>query len=179
MLFILLLFCADITDLGVMTPHRLIALTPCTNRADFLMFHIELQALNWPSNSVSFQTTNRVLPMEAFLAMPPGPVLMGVRSICADNEESPLSVFKLDIRRDPPHAPVAKVVVKSERPVSRQSLSNVFRLHRENIPPPTPGQTNQSAFPGPLPNGHSKTYSDGIIEMQKLIAEHSGKRRNQ
>ena len=176
-IFLLMLLAADITDLGVMTEHRLIALEPCTNRADFVMFHIELKALRWPSNYFSFTTTNRTLSMESFMAMPPGPCAMGVKSICADNEESPMALFKQDIRRDPPKAPTAHLVYKAE-PQPSQTLSNAFRTRTMIALPPTPGSAATNQFPGPLPNGRPETYSDSVIRMQEFYAQHQG-RRNQ
>lgn len=180
-LFLILLLAQPIvTDLGVMTPNRAIALEPCTNRADFLHFVVELKAASFWTNYHQFVTTNRLLTMDDFASMPPGPIAMGVRSVCQDGEESPISLFRLDIRRDPPKPPKASAVHLGAHP-SRQSLTNAFRsLHANPVePPPAPGTTNKPTG-GPLPNGRPETYSDHMIAMQKFWSEHNeAKRRNQ
>ncbi len=164
-----------------MTPNRAVILEKCTNRTDFSRFTVELQAMRWPSNYVKFTTTNDVLKMDDFIAMPPGLCVMGVKSTCADGEESAISLFKLDIRRDAPAAPKAHVV-STGAPVFRNSLSNSIRIRRtisfEN-PPTMDGSVMTNIISSePLPNGKPETYSDGVLKMQKFYAEHQG-RRNQ
>lgn len=178
MIFALLLILSQpVTDLGVMSPNRVMILEKCTNRSDFVNFTIELQAMRWPSNYFKFTTTNEVLKMDDFLSMPPGPCVMGVKSMCADGEESAISLFKLDIRRDGPVAPRARII-SSGHPPFRNSLSNAFRSRREGaiVYPALPGQTNVPTAT-PLPNGKPETYSDGVLKMQQFYA-HEG-RRNQ
>lgn len=180
--FILILFTQPITDLGVMSPNRAIILEKCTNRNDFVNFTVELQAMRWPSNYVKFQTTNTVLRMDDFMSMPPGPCVMSIKSTCADGEESPLSLFKLDIRRDAPKAPRARVIATSAPPF-RNNLTNAMRAVREKpvVLPSGPfielgsGETNVPAAK-PLPEGKPETYSDGVIKMQRFYAEQRGRR---
>lgn len=177
LLIILLLYVADlsaapdITDLGVMTPNRIILLEPCTNRADFVRFEVELHGLRFPSNIVSFATTNSAMPMEAFTTMPPGPVLMGVRTVCADGDVSGWSTFRFDLRRDPPKPPRARSVTVISK-AEPQAFTNVIRSLRD-IPieePPTPGKTNAPpSRSGPLPDGKQRTYSESMIEMHNLV----------
>lgn len=163
-LTLLLLLAQPITDLGVMSPNRVVILQPCTNRADFVHFIVELQATRWPSNYAKFTTTNSVLRMDDFLAMPPGPCVIGLRSVCADSEESPISLFKVDIRRDAPKAPRAHMVTTGNYQ-SPQTLSNAMNSIR----------TNALVIP-PLPNGKPETYSDSVLKMQRFYAEHQGRR---
>lgn len=180
-LFVFLLFAQPVTDLGVMTPNRAVILEKCTNRTDFLHFTVELQAMRWPSNYIRIVTTNAILKMDDFAPMPPGPCAMAVMSTCADGEQSALSLFKLDIRRDPPVAPKAHMVsIHGSR--FGNSLTNAFRALRERsaILPATPGQANDPTVLNfsPLPGGKPETYSEGVIKMQQFYAEHQG-RRNQ
>lgn len=191
-LFLILLLSQPITDLGVMTPNRVILLEPCTNRTDFQMFKIELQALRWPSNFFSFNASNNVLTIEDFNAMPPGPCVMGVRSVHKDSDESPIELFKLDIRRDPPKPVRATVIQKIGGNSSPQSLSNAFHARRVSGPkPPLPSgvtnivptnepiQFNLNHPIQPIPNGKPETYSDGVIKQQQFYAARQAQRRNQ
>ena len=178
---LLLLLAQPLTDLGVMSPNRAVILEKCTNRADFVHFTVELQAMRWPSNYFKFTTTNEVLKMDDFMPMPPGPCVMAVKSTCVDGEESPLSLFKLDIRRDGPKAPRARMI-STGAPPFRNSLTNAMRAQREQPVqlPASPfvevgsGKTNIIAKP--LPDGKPETYSDGVLKMQRFYAEHQGRR---
>lgn len=166
-----------VTDLGVITERKGIMLEACTNRTDFVRFEVELQALRFPSNAVMFVKTNALLTMEDLVAMPPGPVVMGVKSVCADGAESPMALFRLDVRRDPPKAPNARIVSLPVAPSHVSTLRDAMRAVRSNpVDPPAPNfeffqrmedsrDTNQS-------------YSDHMIQMHRFWIEHQG-RRNQ
>lgn len=183
-LLIIQIHSQEITDLGVITDRRGIILSACTNRTDFARFQVELQALRFPSNSVTFSTTNAMLTLDDLVAMPPGLALLGLRSICSDGDESPVSLFRLDVRRDPPKAPKAHVVSLLKQSPA-ESLSNAVRVIRQRKaltdPPPPPGQTNvpvRSA--SPLPNDQGSTsYSEAMEEMHRFWVEHQRRRRNQ
>jgi hypothetical protein len=208
----------EITDLGVVSPHRAITLVKDTNQVDFLHFKIDLVALRWPSNSVTFTTTNDMLTLDQFMPMPPGPCIVGVRSVYSDGDESNISLYRVRVRRDPPKAPQAHGTgILHTNLINRQSTTNLLherfrsRTNQQSAAlPPLPGglvmlQTRGSpliarpsaasdlsretvrtmaeaeesvreltnhtvmaatvAFPGPLPGGESKTYSDHMVEM--------------
>jgi hypothetical protein len=166
-----------------MTPNSAVILEKCTNRADFVHFTVEIQGLvqtGWSSNYVKFTTTNSILRMPDFDPILPGPCVMAVKSSCADGEESAISLFKLDIRRDAPKPPKAHVV-STGAPPFRNSLSNVFRSRRvTGGQPPSPAVLMRpnvtNVFGQPLPGGKPETYSDGVISMQqKFYAEHLGR----
>lgn len=177
-LLILGLLSQGITDLGVITARNGIALESCTNRSDFLYFKVELQALRFPSNSVAFVNTNGLVTLEDLVAMPPGPVIMGVKSVCLDGAESRVALFRLDVRRDPPKPPTARVVGIPNTPADRDSLTNAMRSVRakpvESPSPPGIAQVQML----PMPNSTNKSYSDHMIEMHQFWLEHQ-RRRNQ
>lgn len=178
-LFVLCLMSQHVTDLGVMTPNRGVILEHATNRSDFISFTIELQAARWPSNYARFQTTNTLLTIADFGAMPPGPCVMSVKSLCADGEESTLSLYRLDIRRDPPKPPKAKLVSTGAKAFSVTLTNALASMKQKQVDYPSiPGQTNITRGQ-PLPKGKEQTYSEGVVEMQKFFAEHQGARRNE
>lgn len=180
----------EITDLGVITAHRGIILERCTNRADFFQFKIELIAQRWPSNTFTFTTTNSMLTLEDFSAMPPGPCIMGVRSICVDSDESNISLFRVDVRRDPPKAPRARTVQIGGTNAVR-TTEGLLRSRRENqahvmppMPPMPPGAVPVRAMatdavmatvPAPLPGGSSKTYSEHMQSMHEFYSRQTRK----
>lgn len=221
----------EITNLGVVSPRRGLVLERDTNQVDFLHFKIDLVALRWPSNSVTFTTTNDILTLDQFMPMPPGPCIMGVRSVYSDGDESNVSLYRVRVRRDTPKAPKAHGTgISGPDAVHRQSTTNLlherFRSRtnqQSSVLPPLPGglvmlQTRGSpliarpsaasdlsretvramaeaeesvraltnhtvmaatiAFPGPLPGGESKTYSDHMVEMHDFHTR-QGKRRNE
>jgi hypothetical protein len=173
----------EITDLGVITANKGIILERCTNRTDFFHFKVELIAMRWPSNKVEFTTTNELLTLVDFQAMPPGPCIMGVRSVCADSDESNISLFRVDVRRDPPTAPRARSVQVGGASYvpRRQSAEGLLQSRMHNLtndpvmppmPPGMPGSTNQSsAFSRqPLPGGEGKTYSQHMQAMHEFYS---------
>lgn len=172
---LLLLFVAlavtasDITDLGVLSSRRGIVLEKCTNRADFAHFKIELLAQRWPSNSFTFTTTNSLLTLQDFLAMPPGPCLMGVREVTADGDESSLSLFKVDIRREPAAAPRAHVTQLAElRPAVSPTTKAMIAI-----------RTKQAVPLPPLPDGTNRSYSEHMIRMHDFYTRRAGARRSE
>lgn len=182
-LFTLSALAQEITDLGVITQHRGIVLEKCTNRTDFFHFKVELIAQRWPSNKVEFTTTNTLLTLDDFAAMPPGPCIMGVREITADADESNISLFKVDVRRDPATAPRAKLVQiggRRFRPTTEGVIQSRIQNQTNNapLPPMPPGMesTNkQSAYVGPLPGGSGKTYSEHMQAMHEYYSRPSRK----
>lgn len=170
----------EITDLGVITAHRGIMLEKCTNRADFFQFKVELIAQRWPSNKVEFTTTNEMLTLVDFQAMPPGPCIMGVRSICADSEESNIALFRVDVRRDPPKRPRAHVVQIGGAMIHRPTTEGLIQSHLRNLtnqavqmPPMPAGMTSAvptRAYVGPLPGGDGKTYSEHMQAMHEFYS---------
>lgn len=175
---ILGLLSQGITDLGVITERKGIMLEACTNRTDFLHFKVELQALRFPSNTVAFVKTNALLTMEDLVAMPPGPVIMGVSSTCRDGSESPMALFRMDVRRDPPKAPTARVVGLPVSEQSKTTILDAMRAVRSKPvdPPALSGVVRTEMFP--MPNSTNNSYSDWVIQMHQFWLEHQG-RRNQ
>lgn len=173
----------EITDLGVITAHRGIILERCTNRTDFFQFKIELIAQRWPSNKVEFTTTNEMLTLDNFAAMPPGPCIMGVRSICVDSDESNISLFRVDVRRDPPKAPRARSVQIGGL-IQRNSTEALIKSRVQNMtnnvrtPPMPPGMKSMSAITSggePLPGGSGKSYSEHMQAMHEFYSRPSRK----
>jgi hypothetical protein len=178
-LFTLSVLGQEITDLGVITQHRGIVLEKCTNRVDFFQFKVELIAQRWPSNKFEFTTTNEVLTLDDFAAMPPGPCIMGVRSICADSDESNISLFRVDVRRDPPKAPRAHVTQIGRGMIHRPTTEGLIQSRLHNLtnqpvpmPPMPPGMTNKAtAYVGPLPGGKATTYSEHMQAMHEFYSK--------
>jgi hypothetical protein len=190
----LILFCLftlsalgqEITDLGVITAHRGIILEKCTNRTDFFQFKIELIAQRWPSNKVEFTTTNEMLTLVDFQAMPPGPCIMGVRSICVDSDESNIALFRVDVRRDPPKKPRARAVqIGTGQVPVRGTTEGLIKSLKENqaaISPPLPPMPEGMPLPEgmrtasvrvaePLPGGSAKTYSEHMQAMHEFYSK--------
>lgn len=191
-LFLLAVFAApvigaDLTQLGVMTDRRAIILERSTERPDHAFFRVELQALGWPSNTVQFVKTNALLTMNDFSGMT-GPCIMAVHSVCSDGGESGPALFRLDVRRDPPDRPTAKMIwlLNTNRATS---TTRDLRLLRTNMvvepqaPSMTLGITNdrgslsQTLQAEPLPNSRNETYEQYVLRMQRMAAE--GVRRSQ
>lgn len=178
-LLILGLLSQGVTDLGVITERKGIMLEACTNRTDFVRFEVELQALRFPSNTVTFVKTNALLTLEELVAMPPGPVVMGVKSVCADGAESPMALFRMDVRRDEPKAPRAKVVALPVAGQSGTTLRDAMRAVRDKpVEPPAAPESGHVPIPREMPNSDRSSYSDWAIQMNRFWIEHQG-RRNQ
>lgn len=183
-LLLVLLFLAGVSaadetdpdDLGVITATVGVGLEPCKTRKDFDHFLIEFLPQLWPTNKVTLIVTNKLLVLDDLVAVPHGPALMGVRSVCADGTESPIKIYKLDIRRDAPTAPKAHRVFTATRihasPTTEQLLNERRHQHAlTNQLPPIPGTNKPAAlFPGPLPNGKPMTYSQHMDEMREYYA---------
>lgn len=187
------LYAQEIVDLGVISSRKAIILEPCKQRSDFFQFKIELIAQRWPSNTVNIVQTNNMLTLDKFEAMPTGPVIVRVRSVCLDGQESPDSRFilhKAPTFRDPPTKPKARTVeiLTPEEQLERMLLIQQATEERERNAPPIPGQTSvpmtrqnlesvirelrNHAFGVPeLPGASSETYSEGIVRMRKFYAE--------
>ena len=163
----------EFEDIGVVTARKGIYLEKPTNRLDFSHFQIDLFAQRWPSNKVSFTKTNDVLLLSDFMAMPPGPCLMGVKIVCSDGEESPIAIYRVDVRRDPPKAPKAHSIIVAPGPTG---MTTEQIIQHRYATPPSPFRQSSG---GPLPGGEPKTYSDHMIEMHEFVSVHSTKRRSE
>lgn len=187
-LYLLALIGADVTQLGVMTDKRAIILERATDRTDHAFFRVELQALGWPSNTVQFVKTNALMTINDFDGIT-GQCLMAVHSVCAAGEESSPALFRLDVRRDPPDQPTAKMIwlLNTNRPIERP---RDLRLLRTNVvvspPAPSvligdsvrfPANSRSESAPEPLPNSRNETYEQYVLRMQRMAAE--GVRRSQ
>jgi hypothetical protein len=176
----------NIEDLGVITPRRSIVLERCATRNDFMHFVIELRQ----GTNLLFMvmTTNTVLTVDGVLdVVQDGRAVMGVKSICLDGAESPMAVYRFEVRREGPTAPVARAIgVIAPLPDFR--LDDVLRDRKElekPLPPPVPSAGEPAMMmmrpvmttPPPLPHGTNESYS----AYQKRLADvaESGKRRNQ
>lgn len=175
---------ADITDLGVITHTSLIELKPCQRRKDFSMFKIEIvprNARGW-TNKVTFTTTNTFLNIDDLAAVPEGTAIMCVRSYCVDGAASPVSVFKIDVERDPPEPPTATVSqILTNR--TEQKVEHVINAMQEKFspPPPTPPGMRASPVPlrfsaPPLPGGTNSSYAQYQYRLEQAAM---GRRRSQ
>lgn len=169
-LVILALVGAEVVDLGVMTDRRVIILEKCTNRTDFAAFQVELQSLLPGSNYVSYTSQAGAIEMEDFASIPQGPVAVGVTMICADGEKSQMALYRLDLRRSAPRAPVARMVT----------------LLNPNLPAEVPEATNAPARPLAIPMGRIRQVAvEGTppplpeSKMNLFYEEREGQRRNE
>lgn len=174
-----------ITDLGVMTADTMIMLQKCERRTDFAAFKVEVLPRNrrgW-TNKVSFSTTNEVLKLDDFAAVPDGVAIIGVRQICADNAASPLALYRVDIQRDPPDAPRAyktHILRNQSEQKIEHVIENIEAAEQAPAPPTPPGMvTPKSPVPTrsyaePLPGGVGETYSQYQARLER--AARSGER---
>lgn len=178
-----------ITDLGVISGDTIIELKPCERRKDFAMFKVEIlprNARGW-TNKVTFTTTNNFLRIDDLAAVPEGHAIMGVRSYCVNGEASPVSLFKIDVQRDPPDPPTAEIS-HALRNRSEQKMEHVIEAieNRPGPPPPMPpGMNPASPVPTrtttnsntrtttrtinePLPGGHGQTYAQYQWALEQM-----------
>ena len=166
-------------DLGVITENTLIQLQKCERRTDFAYFKIEVMPRNrrgW-TNKVTFTTTNEVLKLSDFAAVPDGVAVLGVRQYCVDNSPSPVALFRIDVQRDPPDPPRAS---KSQilRMPSEQKIEHMIEAV-ENQPTPEPPMPPGMArptnavptrtFSQPLPGGRNETYSQYQARLERAM----------
>lgn len=137
-------FCSaqEIEDLGIVSRHRAIILD--TNQTDRILYKIEMRSLMPSSNRFELTTTNDVLTVDSFAAMPPGPVLLGVRYYSPDGEESDLSVYRVTVRRGPGRRPNARGVgvhSTNTTPWRTRTLESALANSKLLAPPapPVPG----------------------------------------
>lgn len=174
----------NIEDLGVFTVHSMIVLEKCERRKDFVHFKIEILPRNmrgW-TNRVTIITTNDFLKMDDLAAVPEGVAIMGVRSMCADSVYSNVSLYKIDVQRDPPDAPTARKVGILHMPIE-QNIDHVLHSLEVPTPPPPapPGMSNSSPVPTrtyvpPLPNGTNQSYAQYQHRLEQAAR---GRRRSQ
>jgi hypothetical protein len=110
--------------------------------------------------------------------LPSGPVVMGVKSSCADGAESPISLFKFDIRRSNPSPVKAKVVaILSGSEIEQTTTNSVNNLmQRQAIEtdagaPPIPGLKPEVLLPVKLPGGTNKSYAEHLDDMARFFAK--------
>lgn len=170
-----------VVDLGVMTERTGIMLDRATNRPDFFQYRIELIAQRWPSNSVVIVRTNDLLMIQDFVEMPIGPCLMAVHSICIDGEESSVSFYRVDVRREAPSAPGAHRVAVPARQSTNLPVQHLMRVHRNNqtnaIPPTPMIPVKINTAPN---SGTGMTNDSSAAQMIKIqMRGEQGKRRSE
>ncbi len=173
-----------IEDLGVFTVNTMITLEKCERRKDFVHYKIEILPRNlrgW-TNRVTIITTNDFLKMDDLAAVPEGVAIMGVRSLCADSVYSNVSLYRIDVQRDPPDAPKARKIeiLHQQR---EQNIDHVLDTTKpETPPPPIPaGMPYVSPVPTrvaqPLPGGSPTSYAQHQQRLERAARE--GLRRSQ
>lgn len=153
-------------DLGTITPRRAIVLERNTGRPDWSHFKVEFFSLALTSNQVTLILTNELLTISNLVGLPSGPTIVGLRSVTLDGMESPIVLFRLDIRRAEPPSPGARVI-NIGKTNTGETIHGAIERHRQSrelAPPPIPGQTNRVDV-SELPNGISKTYSQYQDEL--------------
>lgn len=169
-----------IEDLGVVTENTLIMLQKCERRLDFSFFKVEVFPRNrrgW-TNKVTFTTTNEVLKLSDFAAVPDGVAILGVRQYCEDMTPSSVALYRIDVQRDAPDAPRATKSQILHMP-SEQKIEHVIEA-MENPPgpePPTPpGMARPTnavptrTYSHPLPGGTGETYSQYQARLERMAA---------
>lgn len=162
----------EITELGTVSPRRGIILEKCQRRTDFLEWKLEFLPQTHPTNQVNMVTTNELLTLPLLAQLPSGPVIMGVRQVCTDGTESPISLFRFTIRRGDPSSPRA-MGIGILTGVQGQSLTNRLERIRQRRAaealqntPPIPGQTVTNApTVQPMPESRNRTYGEYLDEM--------------
>lgn len=145
----------QVEDLGVITDRNAIILSRDPPRKDYAGYMIEFLPQFAPTNKVTLYITNEMILLENLVAVPHGPAIVGIRSVCKDGSESPVSLYTLDIRRDAPHPPNARMIGRIT-PQTHQTVEDVVENYRRRgilIPPAPPGaegmDTNRIPEPGP------------------------------
>lgn len=150
----------ELIDLGTITPNKAWVLERNTSRPDFSHFEADLLSLAPTSNRVTLVLTNDLLTITNLAALPSGPTIMSLTSICEDGSESEPVLFKLDIRRaepPPPSIRVIELIDGSDVTNRLQHAMRNFRKRRLVNEPSVPGATNIQVG-SPLPNARSRTY---------------------
>lgn len=188
---------AQITDLGLISPKKAIALDVDARRPDFKEFRIDFLPYLPPTNLVSIVRTNSQLTMEDLAPLPSGRILMGVKSVCLDATESPINFYVFELRRAGPRAPVARVTfVASEK--GEYNFTNsleVMKAKRNPVVPAPAPVTQRQMYEAtgnlndplqsvnkviPLPNSNSTTYGEHLDnEMLKAINRKAFERNRQ
>lgn len=156
---------SQIENLGTVSHRRGVVLDKGTN-TDFVKFIIELKPAG-SSNTVTLIRTNDILDLRDFGSIPSGPVLMGVKSVASDGEESELSLYRLEVKRHtlkPPQARSILIIGTNSGPETKNTLEHHLRA-----------RTNHTETP-PLPSGgsfydYSKMYADFIMQLTNQIPE--------
>lgn len=159
-ILIALTTCFAIDDIGIMSDRTSIQFEPCSRRGAVL-YKIEVKSGAMTNEIV---TTNAWLRLDSFAGVPNGPATLTVRSFCSDSSQSPPAVFRVNIQREPPAKPKAKIMniltPSAPMPVEIEPV----------IMPPMPLVADG---PHALPRGTNEAYA----EFQRRI--HSSMRRNQ
>lgn len=136
-------------DLGYITPTTGIHIESGRD-ANLVNLHIEFYPQQPPTNVVTIVKTNTLLTIADLTNLPPGRVIMGIKSYHADGSESDVSLYSFELRRHKPAPPVAKAVGIMSVPMTihtnvsftpKQSaiLTALQSRPRPTIPPPLPG----------------------------------------
>lgn len=172
---------AEIVDLGVITNHRAILLSAATNRSDFLMFRIGLTAIGNAGMDTNFTTTNRILQAKDMRGIPFGPVLLGVRTVCEDGSESPVAIFRFELRTEGPRRPTASTTIVSGGIIATNESLKAMRERRKKAAAkdagaPMPGVTGRASATGeppPMTGGTNRVYD---VEAMRKFFEQTNRR---
>lgn len=143
----------DVEDLGLFTPRRGITLDKI-DAAAFKEFRVEFIPQNPPTNVVAITTTNELLTVEDVPMLPSGPTIMGVRTIAIDGGESPVQLYRFNLRRAGPPAPRARTTFLPSSEPERSTTNAVRRVierRKAEAPEPPMPPAMKAALPGPIP----------------------------
>ncbi len=171
----------EIIDLGVVGKNSIILLEKCERRKDFSQFKIEVlpRNLRGDTNKIQLFTTNEFLRLSDLSGVPEGPAILGVRSYCTNGDVSPLALFSINVQREPPNRPKARVLTAITQPESEQKIDQVIdQLQNKVVTPPLPQGMIITNMPGrPIPDGTNHSYAKWQEIMEARARQ--GKRRSQ
>lgn len=177
-----LLALAVAADLGTISDKTGIRLIRATNRQDFLQWRVELEP-----GGIRFTTTNDILTMKDFAALPSGRTVLGLRQVCLDGAESRISVYTFDLVRDEIAAPGAeRIFLLTTNNPPALSLREVMEKKRSepmNWPPLIKAGTNAFAEITrgwkhdslALPGGTNDSYGEWRERVRR--SQNEGRRR--
>jgi hypothetical protein len=157
---------AEVTDLGVVSTGVNLHLDRDERRKDFAAFKVEILPRNlrgW-TNKVEFTTTNSVLTLKDFQAVPDGPAILGIKTICSNGDASVFVLFKIDIQRDEPDPPKVHLSYNLRKPAEQKIEHLIQQRGAQPVPMP------------PLPGGTNVTYSQHQWKLEQNARE--GKHRS-
>jgi hypothetical protein len=143
----------EIENLGIVTARRgLILERQNTNRADFVHFVLEFKGANF--NDTILIKTNDFLSLKDLGMIPDGHMVMGQTEVYSDGDESPVALFRVEVRR-------TKLLKSKARGITIAG-TNHAGLH-EILQERRAGITNAVGAPmpgGSSGSGHSTQYGD-------------------